>query len=164
MSANLINLFECQICLEDAVRAMLCPKCNKIYCKSCIEDWLNQPAVGCPNCRCKLVASFGARIGRNHDALVLVDCSKLTKNFNDAVVNVEEAELRQQRIIDRLERRVSHLRRVAESLDDELEIYKQAVGHGETLYERYAREFREGRPSPSNRFNPTDEEIAVLEE
>ena len=51
----------------------------------------------------------------------------------------------QQRIIDRLERRVGHLGRVAESLDDELEIYKQTVGHGETLYERYARVFREGR-------------------
>lgn len=48
---------ECQICLKTVDDPRLCPQCSKLFCHSCIRQWLarvesENGVPACPNCAC----------------------------------------------------------------------------------------------------------------
>nr|XP_040220179.2 E3 ubiquitin-protein ligase TRIM37-like [Anopheles coluzzii] len=48
---------QCLICMRHIDDPRLCPQCSKLFCYSCIRDWLQKAELesgnpACPNCRC----------------------------------------------------------------------------------------------------------------
>ncbi|XP_062554202.1 E3 ubiquitin-protein ligase TRIM37-like isoform X2 [Armigeres subalbatus] len=48
---ELLQHFQCGICLESVHEARLCPDCSKLFCHQCIRAWIDKGAKSCPNCR-----------------------------------------------------------------------------------------------------------------
>lgn len=52
---------KCNICFEDEAQDPVRPqKCSHIFCRSCIEQWINEQPI-CPVCRCKIVYFKGSQ-------------------------------------------------------------------------------------------------------
>ncbi|XVF18032.1 hypothetical protein REPUB_Repub10bG0176400 [Reevesia pubescens] len=53
-----LDLENCAICLEDYVHGetvRVLPKCNHMFHKNCIEEWLQVPSLHCPICRDRIL-------------------------------------------------------------------------------------------------------------
>jgi hypothetical protein len=48
-SGNGFEIFECEICFDIAYDPVLCPSCNKLFCKRDIANWVNKSKT-CPQC------------------------------------------------------------------------------------------------------------------
>lgn len=52
-----MDYFSCFMCMEDLEDPHFCPKCSKLGCKKCLENWLNSGHNQCPHCRATLYST-----------------------------------------------------------------------------------------------------------
>ena len=48
---RLLGVYRCRLCDSDAVNAMICPECDKYFCKSCLQRAFEWNGNSCPHCR-----------------------------------------------------------------------------------------------------------------
>ena len=49
--------FDCRICFSTVKDPELCKTCGQIFCKNCLEIWLQHDRDTCPNCRGNILAT-----------------------------------------------------------------------------------------------------------
>uniref|UniRef100_A0A2M4CH42 Putative e3 ubiquitin-protein ligase trim37 n=1 Tax=Anopheles darlingi TaxID=43151 RepID=A0A2M4CH42_ANODA len=90
---------ECQICLKTVEDPRLCPQCSKLFCHSCIRQWLarvesENGVPACPNCACpsRLDDFVKFRAGSAIQAIV----EGCAESSDDGTVSASDGEPKQQ--------------------------------------------------------------------
>lgn len=46
----LVNILKCPLCSDHAKQAHMCPNCCKMFCGTCIKNWITAKKSECPHC------------------------------------------------------------------------------------------------------------------
>ena len=79
---NIEAIIKCYICLGKIKNPCMCPSCQKLTCKECIEKWLSEKKSQCPHCRVNL----------NFNQLIHLSFMTDVANYIDKISSSKKAE------------------------------------------------------------------------